>query len=143
MKKLRILLVLCALIFAIFGVSASFAAMDASATLTGPDTIREGDGSFTLQFKVSASEIYGMTAKLTESGPITRKSIAVGTDMQNWTIEDVSSAGIFMMYGESALTECKDKVLFSVTYTLNEGAKAGDTVSVTFEDKFIGLCFLR
>ncbi|MBE6672440.1 MAG: cadherin-like beta sandwich domain-containing protein [Ruminococcaceae bacterium] len=134
MKKLRILLVVCAMIFAIFGISASFAAMDASATLAGPEAIREGDTSFTLEFKASADEIFGMTAKLTETGPITRQSIKVGSDMANWTIEDVSAAGIFMMYGESALADCENKVLFTVTYTLNETAKVGDAISVTFGD---------
>ena len=134
MKKLRILLVLCAVIFALFGVSASFAAMNATATLTGPDTIREGDSTFTVEFKVTADEIYGMTAKLTEKGPITRKSIQIGTEMQNWTIEDVSSVGIFMMYGDSALSGCQNKVLFSITYTLKDDAKTGDAISVSLSD---------
>lgn len=134
MKKLRILLVLCAIIFAAVGVTASFAAMDASATLTGPDTIREGDQSFTVEFKATAAELYGMTAKLTEEGPITRQNIQIGTDMESWIIEDVSAAGIFMMYGDTALTNCQNKVLFTITYQLNETAKAGDAVSIKFEN---------
>ncbi len=133
MKKYRLLILITALIFTVIGAVASHATLDATAKLTGPETIRE-KSSFTVEFKVTCDEIYGMEAKLTETGPITRKSIALNPKLDGWTHENQN--GVFMVYSNNLATSFSgdNEALFSVTYELNDDAKVGDTISIAFTD---------
>lgn len=133
MKKTRLWLLITMIIFTILGTVATTAALSATANLAGPDAVRES-GTFTVDFKVSSGDIYGMEAKLTETGPITRKKITLNSELEGWTVENLN--GVFMVYSNDLAKSFsgQNKTLFSITYEVADSAKIGDSVSVKFTD---------
>ncbi|MBE6639257.1 MAG: hypothetical protein E7616_07395 [Ruminococcaceae bacterium] len=133
MRKNKLLILLSVLIFAVIGAAFSFAALSATAKLTGPDKIYEND-TFALEFKVNCDTIYGMEAKLDITGPIEQESITLNPALTGWTVESMN--GVFMVYSNDLATPVSGEnvTLFTMKYKLTDEAKIGDTLSVKFTD---------
>ena len=133
MKKYKLLIVISALLLALTGALAAYAALSASAKFDGPSTVRLGD-TVVLDFKVTCGEIYGMEADLSELGPITRQSVTLNPELTGW--EYNIQNGKFILYSNDFATAFKgeDQTLFTLKYKVSDTAAVGNEISVKLEN---------
>ena len=133
MKKSRAIALVLMIVLSLLCTTAVFASPTSGVSVSGPSVIRVED-TFTVEFKATCSEIYGMEAKFTESGPMTRQSITLNEDLTGWTYEYHN--GVFMLYSNDLSTSFsgENTTLFTITYKLNRSALVGEEIAVEFND---------
>ena len=130
MRKIVSVLLIVMLVLAVVGVYSS--ATGSSASLTGPTTVRAGD-TITLTFKVSGSNIYGVTGTLSyDSNQLTlsstKQSIA-----SPWMVE--FNGNSFVAYDNNLTNPINSNTsLFTVTFKVNSNLATGTKVQVSVKN---------
>ena len=123
--SLVIALLLCVSLFAVTAFAAS-----ASASLTGPGTVRGGD-TITLSFNLSGSGIFGASGTLSYDS--SRLTLA-GTSQKignGWVVE--FSGNNFVAYDNNLAKPINSNTtLFTVAFKVNSGVAAGTAINVSY-----------
>ena len=128
----RMICILLAAILCVGVLSLTAFAAEASATFTGPDTVRAGD-TITLTFKLTGKGIFGITGSLQyDKDQLTLKS--VDSKLQNnWMLE--VNGNNFVAY-DNNLEKPIDKstTVFTAKFTVKSGLDAGTKIRVSVVD---------
>ena len=126
---LAVLLILCVCIFC----TTAFA-VSATASLTGPGTVRAGD-TITLTLQVDGSGVYGLSGIDSLSYDATQLTL-VGTSQKigsPWVVEIEGKD--FLAYDNDLTNPINGKVqLFTVTFKVNTNVAAGTTIRVAYHN---------
>ena len=125
--SIAVVLLLCVSLFAI-----TASATSASATLTGPGTVRAGD-TITLTFKLSGSGLYSASGTLSyDSSQLT----LTGTSQKiggNWSVD--FNGNNFVAIDTKLSNPIKNSTaLFTVTFKVNSSLAVGTKISVAYTD---------
>lgn len=128
MKRLISLTIVLLLCVSLFAMTAS--ATSASATLTGPGTVRAGD-TITLTFKLSGSGLYSASGTLSyDSSQLT----LTGTSQKisgNWSVD--FNGNNFVAIDTKLSNPIKNSTaLFAVTFKVNSSVAVGTKISVSY-----------
>ena len=128
MKKIISILTVLVLLLALTAPLTASAA-SASATLTGPDTVRAGD-TITLSFNLNGSGIYGASGTLSyDSSQVTlsKTTVKIGSP---WAVE--FNGNNFVAYDNNLSNPIKgSKTLFTVTFKVKNVA-AGTNIKISY-----------
>ena len=130
MKRLISLTIVLIMCISLLAITAS--ATSASATLTGPGTVRAGD-TITLTFKLSGSGLYSASGTLSYNSSqltLTGTSQKIGG---NWSVD--FNGNNFVAIDSKLSNPIKNSTaLFTVTFKVNSSLAVGTKISVSYKD---------
>lgn len=130
MKRFFLLSVLVVLCISLFSISAS--AAPASATLTGPTTVRAGD-TITLTFSLSGTGIVSASGKLSYDNNLLELKSTTQKISSAWTVD--FGTNNFLAIDNKLDNPINSKTaLFTVTFKVKSNVAVGTNISVSYTD---------